>query len=161
MKHTAIIYSSKYGTTEQVGKSIGSLLKGQTAVTLIDLSQPICLPLDGFDTFVLGTSIYAGHPRQQMVRFCQEHLPLLLRKTLFRYVCGMDRAHAIREMTAAFPSELIMHAEEATFIAGEYQLGKMSLLERLLLRCCFKVKRPVYRHYPPLIRDFALHIGGQ
>lgn len=148
----AIIYCSKYGTTEKICRTIISQLPFDVEADLITLDKNCSVSLSSYDTVILGTSIYAGKPRQQMKLFCEANIDMLLQKRLLLFVCGMDRGHAIREIEVAYPQPLINHASAATFFEGEYLLDRMHLADKLLLRLFFKVKASKTRNYAEDVR---------
>lgn len=143
----AIIYCSKYGTTEKICRTLISQLPDTAQAKLFCLDQSRPDNLTEYDVIVLGTPIYAGKPRQRMTEFCDANIGLLLQKRLILFVCGMDRGHAIKEIETTYPQNLISHSSLATFIEGEYLLDRMRLADRLILRIFFKVKASQTRDY--------------
>ncbi|MDO4496504.1 MAG: flavodoxin domain-containing protein [Bacteroidales bacterium] len=144
---TAIIYCSKYGTTEKICQTIGSQLSEETEVTLYNLKEQVPVILDDYSVVILGTPIYASKPRKEMVSFCSRNEEALLRKRLFLFVCGMDKEHAIEEIEKSYSPQLISHAVDTVFFTGEYLLDKMKYGDRLLLRMFFKVKESQLNNY--------------
>jgi menaquinone-dependent protoporphyrinogen oxidase len=55
-----IVYASKRGSTEQVARRIGEVLRAQGLSTAIEPAKEI-KELDGFRAVVVGGSIYMGH----------------------------------------------------------------------------------------------------
>jgi menaquinone-dependent protoporphyrinogen IX oxidase len=107
----AIIYCSKYGTTEKVCHAICKMVGKANEVDLFDLKNQKKLDVHEYDAIVLGSSVYAGKPRKQMVEFCKNNEEQLLSK----------RA-----------------AEKYEFIEGEFLLNKISFIERFMLRVFFQ-----------------------
>ncbi|MCI1742203.1 MAG: flavodoxin domain-containing protein [Prevotella sp.] len=151
----AIIYCSKYGTTEKVCHAISKMVGKANEVDLFDLKNQKKLNVHEYDAIVLGSSVYAGKPRTQMVEFCKNNEEQLLSKRLFLFVCGMDKEHAAREIEMTYPAKMLQAAEKSEFIEGEFLLNKISFIERLMLRVFFKVKQSVTREYDDIVRDFA------
>jgi len=70
----AIVYSSKYGTTEKICNTIKCEMRDSDSVQLIALEDnPEQIDLHQYHAVILGTSIYAGKPRKSMVEFCKQH----------------------------------------------------------------------------------------
>ena len=63
---TAIIYTSKYGTTEKAAVSIAEKLKETSEVELFSLKKCPNPDINGFDTVILGTPIYARQASQKI-----------------------------------------------------------------------------------------------
>lgn len=143
----AIIYSSKYGTTEKICCTIERAIKKHVEVDVVCIDSHTCLNLSEYDVIILGTSIYAGKPRKNMTTFCNTHHKDLLSRHLVLFICGMDREHAIKEIEAAYNEALINHSLCTTFFEGEYLLPKMNLADKLLLRIFFHVKKSRIRDY--------------
>ena len=55
-----IAHASKRGSTEQVARGIGEVLRGQGFSTKVETAAE-CRDLEGFRAVVLGGSIYFGH----------------------------------------------------------------------------------------------------
>ena len=152
---TAIVYSSKYGTTEKICETIRSEMRDSDSVELIALEgKTEQVDLSQYRCVILGTSIYAGKPRKEMVEFCKRHEKELLQARLALFVCGMDRGNAIKEIEAAYPSSFLNHSVSTTFFEGEYRLDKMSFADKMLLRVFFKVKESKMREYTTDVQTF-------
>ena len=151
----AIIYCSKYGTTEKVCHTICKMVGNGNEVDLLDLKNQKNINICEYDAIVLGSPVYAGKPRKQMVDFCKNNEEQLLGKRLFLFVCGMDKGHAVREIKMTYPVKILQAAEKSEFIEGEFLLNKISFIERFMLRVFFKVKQSVTREYDGIVREFA------
>jgi menaquinone-dependent protoporphyrinogen oxidase len=68
---TAIIYTSKHGTTAKVVQMIAGRLSGHQ-VSLIDLKKDPHPDLNSFDGIILGTSIYASASSKRMQPLCDK-----------------------------------------------------------------------------------------
>lgn len=154
-----IIYSTKYGTTAKFCAALSSCLDGRAVVETFNLRDGWPEDIGRYDAVVLATSVYAGKPRSEMARFCASNGEALCGRRLFLFVCGMDLEHREQDKEAAFPPLLRNHAEETTFVEGEFLLHRMNIAERLLLRVFFKVKRSLSRDYTFMANDIALRIS--
>jgi menaquinone-dependent protoporphyrinogen oxidase len=52
--------ASKHGATDEIAHAIGDTLMGQGFETIV-LKPEDVVTIDGFDAFVLGSAVYAGH----------------------------------------------------------------------------------------------------
>jgi menaquinone-dependent protoporphyrinogen oxidase len=141
---TAIIYTSKHGTTEKVTHLIAERLTGNQA-SIIDLKKVKHPDIRSFERIVLGTSIYAGTPSKAMQRFCKENIEALKQKRLALFVCGMelDAAKQQQELTNAYPQELFLHAVSKCFAGGEFLFEKMNFFERAIIKRIAKTDKSV------------------
>jgi menaquinone-dependent protoporphyrinogen oxidase len=141
---TAIIYTSKHGTTAKVAQMIAERLTGNQ-VSVINLKKDKHPDINLFDGIILGTSIYAGTSSKTMQRFCKEHLETLKQKRLALFVCGMepDSAKQQQELTNAYPQELYEYAVSKCFAGGEFQFEKMNFFERAIIKRIAKTDKSV------------------
>jgi len=133
--NTAIIYTTKYGTTEKVAQVIAERLAGDQ-ISLINLKKDKHPNINSFDGIILGTSIYAGTSSKIMQSFCKKNMVALVQKRLAIFVCGMepDPTKQQQELTNAYPDELLQHAVFKCFAGGEFLFDKMNFIERAIIK---------------------------
>ena len=141
---TAIIYTSKHGTTAKVAQMIAGRLT-DSPVSLIDLKKDKHPDVRSFDGIILGTSIYASASSKTMQRFCKENIEGLKQKQLALFVCGMepDSAKQQQELANAYPQELYEYAVSACFAGGEFLFEKMNFFERAVIKRIAKTDKSV------------------
>lgn len=126
---TAIVYHSKYGTTESVVHLIGERINGEISyIFLREFSNP---DIQAYDSVILDTSIYTGNPAKLMVRFYQKNRVLLEQKRIGLYICCMqEESNEIKQMANAYPEWLhqVVIAEMAA--GGSFQFNKMNYIEK-------------------------------
>ena len=98
---TAIIYYSKYGTTERVTRLIGDKLTNK--VDYISLKECPRPDIRTYDRIILGTAIYAGSPNRKITQFCHNNQLLLEQKVIGLFICCMNEEQEAEEMNKAFP----------------------------------------------------------
>jgi menaquinone-dependent protoporphyrinogen oxidase len=142
---TAIIYTSKHGTTAKVAQMIAGRLTGNQ-VSVINLKKDKHPDINSFDGIILGTSIYAGTSSKTM-RFCKENLETLKQKRLALFVCGMepDETKQQQELANAYPQELYKYAVSKYFAGGEFQCEKMNFFERAIIKRIAKTDKSISR----------------
>jgi menaquinone-dependent protoporphyrinogen oxidase len=141
---TAIIYTSKHGTTEKVSQMIAARLTGNQ-VSVIDLKKEKHPNISSFEGIILGTSVYAGTPSKAMQRFCKNNSRILTQKRLALFVCGMelDETKQQQELTNAYPQELHGYAVSTCFAGGEFLFEKMNFFERAIIKRIAKTDKSV------------------
>jgi menaquinone-dependent protoporphyrinogen oxidase len=144
LMRTAIIYTSKHGTTAKVAQMIAERLT-DNQVAIIDLKKVKCPGLNSFDEIILGTSIYAGTSPKTMQRFCKENIEALKQKRLALFVCGMepDETKQQQELANAYPQELVRQAVSICFAGGEFLFEKMNFFERAIIKRIAKTNKSV------------------
>jgi len=143
----AVVYVSKHGTTEKVAVSIAEKLTGTGEVELFSLKKKPNPDISGFETVILGTSIYAGQASNKMKTFCNENESALLQKRTGLFVCGMhpDKEQQEKELKDAYPEALHEIAIVAGFLGGEFLFEKMNVIERFIAKKIAKVDKSVHQ----------------
>ena len=133
---TAIIYTTKYGTTEKVANSIAEKLKDTHEVKLFSLKKNPNPDISGFETVILGSSIYMGKSSGKMKAFCKANKSVLLQKMMGLFVCGMhpDKEQQHKELKDAYPEVLLKNATVAEFMGGAFLFERMNFFERLIIK---------------------------
>ena len=73
-KTIAVVYSSKYGTTKTICETIKEHSDNNTTFDLFCLDKGEQPDLNNYNHIIIGTSVYAGHPRAKVVAFCQSNI---------------------------------------------------------------------------------------
>jgi len=133
---TAILYTSKYGTTEKVACLIAEKLKETNDVALFSLNQHPKPEINGFECVILGTPIYAGQASSKIKAFCKANESVLLQKKIGLFVCGMypDKTNREKELKEAYPETLHQKAEATGFLGGAFIFERMNYFERLIIK---------------------------
>ena len=144
---TAIVYVSKYGTTEKVAASIAEKLKETNEVVLFSLKKNPKPNINGFETVILGSPIYMGKASGKMRDFCKANEPALLQKEIGLFICGMhiDKEEREKELKNAYPKTLHEKAKASGFLGGEFLFEQMNFFERFIARKIAKTKSSVHR----------------
>ena len=139
---TAIIYSSKYGTTEKVANMIAEKIAETNDVTLIALNDNPTPDISGYDKVILGTSIYMGKPRDNMKDYSKKRQVAFEGKIIGLFICGGETRQdkQAEELKKAYPDYLHDMALAEGFMGGEYNLEKMGTIERKVIKMKAKVK---------------------
>lgn len=154
---TAILYVSKHGTTEKVARLIADKLEGASEVELVSLKENVNPDISGFETVILGSSVYAGSISKKMKAFCKVNESALLRKNIGLFVCGMhpDKEEREKELKEAYPDALREKAVATGFLGGEFLFEQMNFVERLVIWKIAKIKRTLHRIDQDAIHDFV------
>lgn len=130
---TAIVYTSKHGTTRKVAEEIASLLSPNEA-TLIIAGQKEGTDLDSYDNIIIGGSIHAGTISKALRKFLKSNRNTLLQKQLGLFLCCMFEEEAEEQMQRAFPEELRDHAKTCHWVGGEFLFEEMNFIEKTMTR---------------------------
>ena len=135
---TAILYTTRHGTTEKVARTIAEGLCDSGEVDLVNLRFYRDQPLDRYDTVVLGTSIHMGRPDKAMQRYVTEtkNKNALEARRVGLFLCCMhtDEGRRADQLEHAFPEYLRRHAEAITIAGGEFLTEKMGWLDRMIVK---------------------------
>jgi menaquinone-dependent protoporphyrinogen oxidase len=156
---TAIIYTSKHGTTAKVTQMIAGRLSSNQ-MSIIDLKKEKHPDVNSYNRIILGTSIYAGASSKAMQHFCKKNLETLKQKRLALFVCGMelDVTKQQQELANAYPQELYKYAVSKCFAGGEFQFEKMNFFERAIIKRIAKTDKSVSQIREKDIEKFVADI---
>jgi len=132
----AIIYASKYGTTEKVAEAIAGKLKGMNEVELFSLKKNPQPDISAFEMVIIGSSIYVGQASKKVKAFCEENESLLLQKKIGLFACGMhpNKEEREKELKNAFPEVLLQKSSATHFLGGAFLFEQMNFLERMIIK---------------------------
>ena len=94
MRHqTLIAYASRAGATAEVAERIGDVLR-QHGIDVDVRSVKDVASLEGYDSLIAGSAIWAGKPLPEMLRFLKEHQDWLARVPVAYFIlCDTLRSY--------------------------------------------------------------------
>lgn len=87
-KTIAVVYSSKYGTTKTICETIKEHSDNNTTFDLFCLDKGEQPDLNNYNHIIIGTSVYAGHPRAKVVAFCQSNIEAIKKLRFSLCLCA-------------------------------------------------------------------------
>jgi menaquinone-dependent protoporphyrinogen oxidase len=165
----AIVYASKHGATAEIAGRLAEQLdslqqKADSAAstTLIDLTNCTDKNPDiaEFDTVILGTAFYAGNFMSSMKKFIAKAAQALSEKKIALFISGLvpDEEHQNKELTNAFPQELLDRAAATAFLGGRLRRKELSWFERMVVKKAAQLTEDVDTIDDEKIRAFAQKI---
>lgn len=156
---TAIIYYSKYGTTQKVAEMIQARMVTDT-VTMINIQkeQMMDIDLSIYNRIIIGTSVYAGSSKKRFKKFCTDnYLSLFAQKEIGLFLCGMepDSMKQQAEIEHSFPDELLRHSKARGFMGGEFLMDKMNIVERVIIKKIAKTSISVSAINEQAVNEFV------
>lgn len=129
-----IVYATKYGCAEEAAKRVQKELGPETE--LCNILTGNVPPLSGYDTVILGGSVYVGRVQKQITAFCTDHLTELLGKKVGLFLCAGQTEEDARqkELEAAFPAALLQHAAAKDILGYAFQFEKMKFLDKIVMK---------------------------
>jgi len=136
---TLVVYSSKYGATEKCAKMLKDKL-GETC-SLANIATESHPPLEDYEIVMIGSSIYAGKMRPEIISFVTKNEEVLQAKNIGVFLCCKDQGQeAISYISQNMPTWVIEKAFIQSAFGHEINLEKMNFVERNILKMIFKVK---------------------
>ncbi|MEK4042435.1 flavodoxin domain-containing protein [Paenibacillus sp. FSL H8-0048] len=127
-----IVFASKYGCTEKAALLLQARLDGAGLVNLKSGKLP---DLTGYDTVILGGSIYYGKIRKEMAAFTAQHKQELLTKRLGLFICaGMTGEKGEQELKQAYPGIMYSKALAREIMGDEIYPDRISALDKWVIR---------------------------
>jgi menaquinone-dependent protoporphyrinogen oxidase len=153
---TAILFSSKHGTTAKVATILAEKL-GDENINLINLKTETNPNLDTYDAVILGTAIYAGNPIKNIKSFAIKNLDKLKSKKVGLFTCGMDPGKEKQEeqMKASFPESLLLQAKTKQYLGGEFIFEDMNFFERFIIKKISKAEKSISLIHHENIKKFV------
>lgn len=127
---TLILYGTQYGYTADCAKQLADLLEGETA--LIDLTRQGAPSLEGYDTVIVGGSIYMGKVQEQVSGYCAAHTGELLQKRLGLFLCCGLPENLSQTLANSFPEELRKTAKAIGCFGGELRKSRMKPMHKFI-----------------------------
>ena len=127
---TIIMYSSKYGCTEDCVKALKSKLNGECR--LVNLKNVGAIDFQQYDWVIIGGSIYVGKIQKEVRLFCERNLKELLTKNISSFMCCTTPEQVNDFFENNFPAKLLAHAIKTVNFGGELRQEKMGFLDRKL-----------------------------
>ena len=157
---TAIIYSSKHGTTEKVAAIIADKLKESNEVELFSLNKNANPDINAFESVIIGSPIYAGQASKKVKNFCVTNESLLLQKKIGLFVCGMEPTPEKREqeLKDAYSEELFKNAVSTGFLGGAFIFEQMNFFERLIIKKIAKTDKSVQKIETEAVVNFIKNL---
>jgi len=157
---TAIIFASKYGTTEKVAAMIAEKLKNCNEIEIFSLKKNPNPDISQFEMVILGTAIYAGSALKKMKKFCRANEQVLLQKKLGLFVCGMEptKEKQHQELQDAYLEVLHKNAVATGFMGGAFLFEKMNFFERFIIKKIAKTTTSVHKINAEAIDEFVKNL---
>jgi len=156
---TAIIYTTKYGSTAHLAGLLSNACQGEPRLFDLAKEKP---SLAEYDTVLLGGPIYAGRIPKGLSRFCKENEDALAAKNLGLFLCGMGTEEdAKKSLEASFSQKLLSAAKATGYLGGAYDFKKMNPAERFIVAKISGTKESSSKTLEQNILDFANVMTGQ
>jgi len=127
-----ILYTTKHGSTEKTARMLKEKLHAET--DLINLMHEKDPDLSGYDTIILGASIYIGKIQKKMVKFIDRNLKELLSKNIALYILAGEKDKPEDSLHKAYPETLLYHSFAKGYFGYEMNLDKMNFLEKAAMK---------------------------
>ncbi|MFB6468483.1 flavodoxin domain-containing protein [Cytobacillus sp. Hz8] len=156
-----IIYATKHGAVEKVSLILKERLGWE--IPTIDITKEEAPSLEGYDTVIIGGSIYIGNVQKELVKYMHDHISELLEKRLGLFLCAghPDPKVLEDEMKRAFPNSLYYHALAKEIFGYEFDFNKMNFLEKLTIRNVAHIRESQFALSDDKIDEFAKILKGE
>ena len=151
---TLIAYRTKYGTTAACARQLAEKIGGE--VTVVDLARGRAPDPAQYDVVLVGGSIHAGTIQRQVASFCEKNRAALLSRKVGVFLCCLYTGEeAAIQMQSSFPDWLLAHAFARAFPGAEIHYGKLTLIDRFLVRSLLHPPGDVSRLNPAALDELA------
>ena len=136
---TLVVYTSKYGATEECAKQIDKGLEGQ--VERINLLEGQPKDLKSFDKVILGTPIYAGNMSKEIKNFYETHKEELAHKKVGLFISCLDLSKVEEYIKLGFGEEGIKGLVIQKGCGGILDFKKLNFFERTICKLICKKEK--------------------
>ena len=137
---TLITYSTSHGCTRKIVNELKDYLGGE--VQIVNLKNNLKINLLDYDRVIIGGSIHAGKIQKKVKDFCLKNLDDLKTKEIGLFICRMENGLlAQKQLSDAFPAELIEVSKSTAVFGREYDFSKMNFIEKLIVKKITGIKR--------------------
>ncbi|MDF2889976.1 MAG: flavodoxin [Clostridia bacterium] len=149
-----IAYASKHGCTAQCAEMLAE--KFDEKVDLYDLRSGKSMDLSQYEKVIVGSSVYVGKVNKEATEFCTNNLEILKNKKIGLFICGSQEGESLKqELAAAYPPELQSKAIILDCFGGAYTFGKMSFMEKTIVKVIAKTNKDTSTIQEDKINSFA------
>jgi len=154
---TMILFASTYGYTEECASKLAKDLDSE--VLLVNIGKDAIPSLDGYETVLIGGSIYMGQIQKKIKEYCIYNEAVLINKNLGFFIsCGTpDNFDA--SIKIAFPETLLKGALSIENFGGELRMDKMKISHKLITniikKATEKENKPPTKPFPENIKKMA------
>lgn len=140
---SAIIYAGDKGSTRNMAEYIAQHVEGENSC--IDLSLNKKPDLDGFDRYIIGSSVIAGNLHKKMQSFASEHAQVLTSRPLGIFVCCLQYEEGESFLRLGLPDAVFSHARHRACLGGEVIFRNYNVIVRAMLKKILKEKDDVHQ----------------
>ncbi len=153
---TAIIYSSHQGYAHACAQEIAEGLATEGNRTeLVDVKKGAeRLPIDAYDTIILGGGIHAGRLSGALRKFCVKHEGQLSTKRLGLFICSTDKDNHEKQFVDNFPQSLLDAAVAKGWFGGRIVFAEQKGIMRIILKKILKGEHDVFEEHPEAVKAF-------
>lgn len=124
-----ILFGSKHGTVKLISEKIGDIIEGATIMNL-KTSNP---DLEGYDTVIIGSSLFAGAIRKEVKTFIINNEQLLKTKRLGFFISGLSQKGTPEMFEKNIPKALLNHSIKNSFVGGSFDPNRANFIERTII----------------------------
>lgn len=143
--NTMIIYSSRYGCTADCANYLKEGLSGTAALIDIENTDSKNIEMTGYDTVILGSSIYVGAVSKKLRIFCKENETTLNKKRVGIFLCCAFSEQATEYISKNFPPSLVEHAAAIQTFGSDARTEKMRVIDKLIMKAATKGREEVLK----------------
>lgn len=133
---TLIIYSTKYGATEQIAQNINSKIPGSLICNIKKDSIPNIVD---FDCIIIGSSLIVGQASKEIKEFASKNSEILKKCRLGLFLSGMSKDGEEEYFKNNFSQDLNDVAKSKKLLGGIFDPKKCNFLERGVMKAAAKL----------------------
>lgn len=127
-----IIFSTKHGSAQRAANLLREKLTADAdVINLNDTKKP---DISGYDSIILGGSIYIGKIQKKMTKFIKKNLAQLLTKNIGLYIVCAEKDNPEPVLKKSYPQELYDYALSKKYFGYEMILEDFNAIEKAVAK---------------------------
>lgn len=126
-----IFYSSKYGFTEELAFLMKEAFDDTISMSIDDVSDEV---FEQCDRIILGSSVYSGKLRQNMIDFIALNKEVLMSRKVAMYVTSFNDFKTANYLEQSLSKGFINHLTDLKYGGFGYKLDELKMVERLAVK---------------------------
>ncbi len=131
-----ILYGTTYGYTESCAKELARQLKVST--DCYNIKNVGGIDLGGYDTLILGSSVYMGQMNKGLREWISANLDSLKQKRLAFFICCASSDMAQKQLETNIPQELLDNSVSKECFGGLMDISKMGFMHKFITKIVTK-----------------------
>lgn len=152
---TLIVYATKYGGTKSCAEKLSEEFNNN--VDLVNIKNYSSVDLSKYDSIIIGTSIYMGKIKKNVLNFINKNIAILMQKKVGIFTsCLSENNEDIETIKKEIPEELFNHLVKISRLGYSLNMEKMNFFYKSIIKKITGKTESHSEFFEDKIKEFAL-----